>query len=204
MKTPLRIIAGVVIFILYFAGKGIREGADETLPIDPIALGMAMHLVAMLILFVVFFYWHRTRISSPDFKKHLIPLASCWFFIGGVLLFGVFGLLIVAIEFGGEFTQSQTLQSLVSGSWIAVLMAAAALVSATGLLYGAKWAQVVAVILSFPASTGFPAGLLTALYTWWVIGSKQPTPRSSEARGLVEHPLRSSPTLVRGVCACVT
>ncbi len=171
MKIPLRIIAGVVIFILYFAGKGIREGADETLPIDPIALGMAMHFIAMLILFVVFFRWDRTR--TPDFKKHRIPLAICWFFIGGVLLFGVFGLLRVAIEFGGEFTQTQTFQSLVSGSGIAVLMAAAALVSATGLLYGAKWAQVVAVILSFPASTGFPAGLLTALYTWWVIGSKQ-------------------------------
>ena len=170
MKTPLRIIAGVVIFILYFAGKGERDQSEQ---IVALLVGMAMHLVAMLILFVVFFYWHRTRISSPDFKKHRIPLASCWFFIGGVLLFGVFGLLMVAIEFGGEFTQSQTLQSLVSGSWIAVLMAAAALVSATGLLYGAKWAQVVAVILSFPASTGFPAGLLTALYTWWVIGSKQ-------------------------------
>ena len=58
----------------------------------------------------------------------------------------------------GDFEYSDTL--LVSGSGIAVLMAAAALVSATGLLYGAKWAQVVAVILSFPASTGFPAGLL--------------------------------------------
>ena len=70
-----------------------------------------------------------------------------------------------------KFTQ-QTFQSLVFGFGIAVLMAAAALVSATGLLYGAKWAQVVAIILSFPASTGF-SGLLTALYTWWVIGSKQ-------------------------------
>ena len=167
MKRPLRIIAGVVIFILYFAGKGIREGADETLPIDPIALGMAMHFIAMLILFVVFFRWDRTR--TPDFKKHRIPLAICWFFIGGVLLFSV----LVAIEFGGEFTQTQTFQSLVLWFWEAVLMAAAALVSATGLLYGAKWAQVVAVILSFPASTGVPAGLLTALYTWWVIGSKQ-------------------------------
>ena len=169
MKIPLRIIAGVVVFILYFAGKGERDQSEQTID----ALGMAMHFVAMLILFVVFFRWDRTRISSPDFKKHRIPLAICWFFIGGGLLFGIFVLLIAGIEFGGELTQTQTFQSLVSVSEIAVLMAVAALVSATGLLYGAKWAQVVTVILSFPASTGSLPGLLTALYTWWVIGSKQ-------------------------------
>ena len=29
MKTPLRIIAGVVIFILYFAGKGERDQSEQ-------------------------------------------------------------------------------------------------------------------------------------------------------------------------------
>ena len=168
MKILLRIIAGVVIFILYFAGKGERDQSEQ---IVALLVGMAIHLVAMLILFVVFFRWHRTMISPPDFKEHRIPLACCWFFIGGVLLFSVVGLLGLGIYSGNELTRTQA--SLAFGLPLAVLIAVAALVSATGLLYGAKWAKVVAVILSFPVSTGFPLGLFIAVGTWWVIGSKQ-------------------------------
>ena len=180
MKTLLQIIAGVVIFILYFAGKGARDQSEQ---IVALLVGMAIHLVAMLILFVVFFRWHRTRISPlDDFKKARIPLALGWFFVGGVLLFGAFSLLVAIGLFGGEFTQTQIGQSLVFDSGIAVLMAVAALVSATGLLYGAKWAQVVVVILSFWVSMGIP-GLFLAVSTWWMIGSNQLNTEEAKALG---------------------
>ena len=143
MKTPLRIIAGITIFILYFAGKGARE-QTETASLFIDALGMAMHLVAMLILFAAFFHWHRTMISPPDFKKHRIPLACSWFFISGVMLFGAFGLLRLGIYSGDELTRTQA--SLALALPLVVLMAVAALASATGLLCGAKWAKVVALL----------------------------------------------------------
>ena len=84
-----------------------------------------------------------------------------------VMLYSFFLFRWAGIELGGFPTQ------VLGAVSEAVVMAVVALVSAIGLLYEAKWAKVVAVILSFWASMGSFPVLFIAVYTWWVIGSKQ-------------------------------
>ena len=170
-KWTLRIIAGFIWVILYFTGEGVGDDAAFELS-GPIGFGL--QLLAMIMLYVVFFHWERTAISTLDFTKHRIPLAWVWFFVGGTVLLGIVGILLMGLWMDG-LAQTQTYQSIISdriggdiGALLIVLCAAAALISATGLLYRAKWAKTTVAILPFLFSANIP-GVVVACYTWRVV-----------------------------------
>jgi hypothetical protein len=145
-------------------------------PLDQ-TVGLAVHFVAVVLLFVIFFQWRRTRVRAPDFAKHRVLLVVGQFLGGGTILFAVLALLLLG-TYGGELAQIVVSKRVdLLGTLFLLFTAIGALIAGFGLIGGARWAKSLARIVAFPFSFGWPVGLVVAVYTWWAL-----TPASAPER----------------------
>ena len=163
----LKSIAGLTGAMFCLAGRGIRESGDA----EGASLWLIFHIIGMVILYLIFFRWSYTM-NAPlrGTTRHKIPLAICWYFLGTVSLIGAFSLLAIGYQ------QEVPIQNVISsylGDFLGfdmVILATVSIISATGILYGARWAMNTVIILSFVSSASI-GGFLVAWYTWWVSSS---------------------------------
>jgi len=55
------------------------------------------------------------------------------------------------------------------GAFTSFGIAATMIIAGIGLLLNAHWAPLLAKIIAFPLSLGWPLGLIVAVETWWVL-----------------------------------
>ena len=160
----IKSFSGLIAALLYLGGIEIKRETVE----EAFVIGILFQLLSVVLFYVVFCRWSRTKIRSPnDFEKHRIPLACCWFFVGSVTLIGVFYLL--AISYQSELVLRTIISSYLGDypGFDLVAFGTISIAAATGVLYRSRWSIKAVVVLSFLVSTSV-FGLLIAWYTWWV------------------------------------
>jgi hypothetical protein len=169
MKLVARIVAGILVLLLWLLARGMQmnpHALDQT-------LGLGVHLIAVLLLFVVFFQWRGTAVEPLDPKTHRKFVAYGQFLGGGTVLLAVLAFLLLG-TYGGEVAQlivSRRIDFL--GVLVLLVSGIGALVAGFGILWGATWSKPLAKLVALPFSFGWPFGLLLALYTWWALAPPQ-------------------------------
>ena len=186
MKLVIRIFLGIILGLVLVTAKGMRVTPyefDQT-------IGICVHLIAVLLVFIVFFQWRRTALQPPKVSTHQKYLAWTYLFIGGILLFSLFLYLITGTyahqlfpDMGGAIQNilSQRIDFL--ESLLALIIGVAFLVAGFAILNNASWSRWFAKLIVF--SISFGPGFFVTLYTWWVLAPSHQVNKQQLKRDVV-------------------
>ena len=166
-----KLLLGLLALFLY----GI--GSDFWFEVE-FPLSGFLHLGSMVLLYVMFFHWGRTKYLSLPFEAHKKQqfrsrlLACAWFASG--LIYIVLTVLIVQlseIDYSQvDFSTKYEHSALFFISLIWVILGVICIVCSIGIILKQLWSIQIAIFISF-AVADTVWGLLTACYTWWITSS---------------------------------
>lgn len=165
----VRIAIAVVGAFLLLVARGMQINPNS---LDQI-VGVGVHTVTVILLFVVLFHWRRTALRPPELKKHRTGVVIGQCLAGAGLLVAVLAVLLLG-TFGGKVAQMIVSSRFdFFGILLHLIVGVSALAAGFGLYRGTSWSSPLAKIVSFPVSFGWPLGLVLAFYTWWVLSPRR-------------------------------